>query len=206
MNIDQAELNGLSELTGFAQVLILRHVGDDEAERIAFRSIGTSLELHRFVLHLFDAARVGRFRFGKKIRLEPALPRAGSVAPARRVDVQRDEHVTPTPVRDVAPIRKRDEGVLLPRQHHLESLAPQLRRKLLRDVENDLFLDEPGRASDRTGHSRVATAVSGVDYHDVLFGRPGRWLTSGRWRRRRPRRRRGWTRRWGSPDNSRKRS
>src|SRR2546423_14726589 len=45
MDIDQASLNRLGQIARFTQMLVLRHVGDDEAERIAFGSVGASLEL-----------------------------------------------------------------------------------------------------------------------------------------------------------------
>src|SRR4029077_6862007 len=100
MHVDQALLNGLSEIARLAQMLILRHVGDDEAERVALWRVGPSLELHRFVFHILYASLVLRLRLGQEICLESVLARAGGGVASGRIAMDRDENVAMIAVRD----------------------------------------------------------------------------------------------------------
>src|SRR5207248_9545055 len=77
MHAREPLLNQLGEIARLAKMLVLRHVAQNEVERVALVHVaGAVLELNGLVLHLLDASRVFRFCFGEKVRLE-AAGRAG---------------------------------------------------------------------------------------------------------------------------------
>src|SRR5207253_1632393 len=94
MDFYQTVLDCLREIARFSQMLVLRHVGDDEAERVSLCCVRARLELDRFVFHVLNATLALGLRFGEEIRLESALASRGSGVVPGRVHVDGDEHIS----------------------------------------------------------------------------------------------------------------
>ncbi len=104
-------LNERRELERFPQVLVLRHVGDDEAERIAPGGFGLGLEADRRVLHVGHALFILGLGLGEEEGFESADILRISPAHVRAVDVNGDEQIARLCVGDPSPVVERDESV-----------------------------------------------------------------------------------------------
>ena len=175
MHATDAALDQLREFVRLAQVLVLRHVVEDEAERVACARRGIRLELDDLVLHALDAARVLRLGLGEEVRLEAA--RAAGILPAGigRVDVDADEQVGMGVVRDPPTIGERDERVAGARVSHVDAAAVERGAHALRDGERDVLLEHGRAARDGTVHARVGPPVSGVHDHEAAGMERSRW-------------------------------
>src|SRR5215471_13479502 len=103
-------------------MLILLHVAQDEAQRVAaFELVVRLLEADGGVLHLFDAPCVLGSSFRKEVRLESA-PAARIV----RVEwcgiyVNRDEQIARRTIGDASAVVERDQGIGRPRVDDIDT-------------------------------------------------------------------------------------
>ena len=83
MRPGERPLHTLREIARFAQVLVLRHVVNDEAQGIVLRRLCSGLESDGFVFHPLDAPRV--FFEGAKTAVEAGVSEATVSLSQRRV-------------------------------------------------------------------------------------------------------------------------
>src|SRR5687768_3823575 len=152
-------------------MLVLRHVMDDEAQRIILGGLHRRLEPNGFVLHTLHATLVFGLRFGQEICL--VSPRIAWPAPAEigGVDVNREEEIATTLVGNGPTIIQTDERIRRARHHDLYSLTAQRLRDLVRDGEGNVLLADLLTAPDRAGHSVVRATMPGIDHHTTLRAR-----------------------------------
>ena len=131
MDFYQAVLDRLRKIARFSQMLVLRHVGDDEAERITLPSVSASLEFDRFVFHVLNATLVLGLRFGQEIRLESAFASCGSRVVPRRVHVDGDKDIAMIAVGNLAAVGESDECVRRARHQDIHASRAEHRCQLL---------------------------------------------------------------------------
>ena len=157
----------LRELARFAQVLVLRHVAENEAERVVLVARRLGLELHG--LRFPSARRGARPRSSPRTRKYVSKPRAppDPSSRIRRVHVNRDEQ---SPCASFA-IRPRSSSAISvsrrARVDDVDAARSKRRAELLRHGERDVLLVDLRTAADRARHAVVDAAVPRVDDHDA---------------------------------------
>src|SRR5690606_12414559 len=93
MDAREVALDGRSQITRFAQVLVLLHVRHDEGQRVASRDLALRLEPDRVVLHLLYSPGVLRTRLRQEVRLESRCRARSRPSRTRCIHVDGEEKV-----------------------------------------------------------------------------------------------------------------